>query len=98
MKLINDRYEIEYIDSYINGIEVDWFKVKIGNVILDIEYSQEQKDIITCGINRESRVIESNDKDGEDVSYIYEEANTLECFKYARYEIKKVCDFMIDLM
>ena len=98
MKLITEKYTIEYIDAYVNGIEVNWFKVKIGNVILDIEYSRERKEIISYGIDTDSRVIESNDKDGEDVSYIYEEAEAIKCFEYAIYEIKNVCNFMMDLM
>lgn len=97
MKLITNKYEIEYMDSFENGIEVDWFKLKIGSVVIDIEYSQEIKEIISYGVDIDSRVIESNDRDGEDVSYYYAEAEAIKCFEYAMYEIKDVCEFMMKL-
>lgn len=98
MKLITEKYTIEYIDAYVNGIEVNWFKVTINGVVIDIEYSKERKEIISYGVDTDSRVIESNERDGEDVTYVYAEAEALQCFKYAMYEIKNVCNFMMDLI
>lgn len=98
MKLITEKYEIEYIDSYVNGLEVEWFKLRMGSVTIDIEYSHDRKEIISYGVDTDARVIESNERDGEDVSYVYAEDEVLKCFKYAQYEIKNVCSFMLDLM
>ena len=98
MKLMTKNYTIEYIDSYVDGVKVNWFKVTIGRVVIDVEYSQESKDIMSRGIDTGYRVSESNDRDGEDVSYVYEENEALTLFEYAKYEIKKVCDFMLELV
>jgi hypothetical protein len=45
MKLTTNRYEIEYIDSYVNGEDLDVFKVKILDTVFEVSYSRESHEI-----------------------------------------------------
>jgi len=92
MKLITNRYEIEYKDTYINGIEVDWFQVKIGGILIDVEYSHKKNEIISYGVDSDSRT-EKDDK-----IYIQLKDEAVRNLEYALYEIKTVCKMMMDII
>lgn len=85
MKLMTEKYTIEYKYAYENGVEVQLFDVMINDVSIYIEYSYEQNAIITIGVN-------SVDLDKDDVD------NALELCEYAEFELKNVCRFMLDLI
>lgn len=94
MKLETNKYTIEYLDSYTEGgYTSNMFEVIIGKVHIYVDYCSEEHQISSTQIITEYR----EDLGPNDVSYIYEEDEAMDRFKYAEYEIKNVCKFMLDL-
>lgn len=94
MKLETNKYTIKYIDTYNEGgYESNNFEIIIGCVHILIDYSKNDHQIVSTQILTEYR----EDLGIDDLSYIYAEDEAMDRLRYAEYEIKNVCKFMLDL-
>lgn len=88
MRLITNKYELNYVDTYENGIMVDGFQVIIEGVYVDIEYSRETNEIVSLGA--------MNDEN-EDVCEDTKE-RAIDLVQYMSFEIRTACKFLLDIM
>ena len=88
MRLITNKYELNYVDTYENGIMVDGFQVIIEGVYVDIEYSRETNEIVSLGV--------MNDEN-EDVCEDTKE-RAIDLVQYMSFEIRTACKFLLDIM